>query len=183
MYQCLVSSMDSKPVHNTPDAASPYNLSTTSCSLLTIVLLIIPSILFALFAASTHCLDGFAQLCIITPRSLSSSEALKATPPMSYLNFLLPLPMCITENLSTLKSICQSLAHSYNLLRSSVNTDASSSVTTSLHSFVSSVNFDIFESTPLSMSLMKIIKRSGPNTDPCGTPLITPIHSENAPLI
>src|SRR6218665_2343425 len=81
MYQCLVSSMDSKPVHNTPDAASPYNLSTTSCSLLTIVLLIIPSILFALFAASTHCLDGFAQLCIITPRSLSSSEALKATPP------------------------------------------------------------------------------------------------------
>src|SRR6218665_4213480 len=81
MYQCLVSSMDSKPVHNTPDAASPYNLSTTSCSLLTIVLLIIPSILFALFAASTHCLDGFALLCIITPRSLSSSEALKATPP------------------------------------------------------------------------------------------------------
>src|SRR6218665_1882932 len=159
------------------------NLSTTSCSLLTIVLLFIPSILFALFAASTHCLDGFALLYIITPRSLSSSEALKATPPMSYLNFLLPLPMCSTEHLSTLKSICQSLAHSYNLLRSSLITDASSSVTASLHSFVSSANFDIFESIPLSMSLMKIIKRSGPNTDPCGTPLLTPIHSENAPLI
>src|SRR6218665_1259888 len=105
---------------------------------------------------------------------------------MSYLNLLLPLPMCITEHLFTLKSICQSLAHSYNLLRSSsmtsikvysqkyqfLITDASSSVTTSLHSFVSSANFDIFESTPLSMSLMKIIKRSRPNTAPAAPHLL-----------
>src|SRR6218665_3229458 len=49
-----------------------YSLSSTSCSLLTIVLLIIPSVLFALFAASTHCLDGFALQCMMTPRSLSS---------------------------------------------------------------------------------------------------------------
>src|SRR6218665_3029758 len=97
-----------------------YSLSTTSCSMLTIVLLIIPSTLFALFAASTHCLDGFALQCIMTHRSLSSSEALKVTPPMLYWNFLLPFPKCITEHLSTLNSICQSLAHSYNLLRSSV---------------------------------------------------------------
>src|SRR6218665_3465226 len=63
---------------------------------------------------------------------------------MSYLNFLLPFPICITEQLSTLKSICQSLTHSYNLRRSSLIMNSSSSVTTSLHSFVSSANFDIF---------------------------------------
>src|SRR6218665_1731766 len=160
-----------------------YSLSTTSCSMLTIVLLIIPSTLFALFAASTHCLDGFALQCMMTPRSLSSSEALKVTPPMLYWNFLLPFPMCITEHLSTLNSICQSLAYSYNLLRSSLIVNASSSVTISLHSFVSSANVDIFERIPVSISLMKIIKRSGPKTDPYGTPLITSIHSENAPLI
>jgi len=67
---------------------------TASCSLLSIVLLIIPSILFALFATSAHCLDGFALLCMITPRSISSSEALKVTLPKSYLNFLLLFPMC-----------------------------------------------------------------------------------------
>src|SRR6218665_1125546 len=136
-----------------------YSLSTTSCSMLTIVLLIIPSTLFALFAASTHCLDGFALQCIMTHRSLSSSEALKVTPPMLYWNFLLPFPKCITEHLSTLNSICQSLAHSYNLLRSSVIMNASSSVTTS------SANFDIFERIPVPISLMKIIKRSGPITN------------------
>src|SRR6218665_653532 len=59
-------------------------------------------------------LDGLALLCMITPRSIPSSEALNVTPPMSYLNFLLPFPMClITELLSTLKSIFQSMAHSY----------------------------------------------------------------------
>src|SRR6218665_2589654 len=77
-----------------------------------IVLLITPSILFA---ASTHCLDGFVLLCIRTPIGPPRSEALKVTPPMLYLNFLLPFPMCITEHLSTLNSICQSLAHAYNI--------------------------------------------------------------------
>src|SRR6218665_1697080 len=54
---------------------------------------------------------------------------------MSYLNFLLPFPMCITEHLLTSKSICQSLTHLYILLRSSLIMPASSSVTTYLHSF------------------------------------------------
>src|SRR6218665_249025 len=82
-----------------------YSPSTTSWFLLlTIVLLIIPSILFALFDASAHCLDGLALLCMITPspRSLHPSATLKFTPPMSYLNFLLPFPKCITEHLSTI---------------------------------------------------------------------------------
>src|SRR6218665_3892767 len=89
-----------------------YSLSITSCSLLTIALSIIPSILFALFAASTHCLEDLALQCMMTPRSISSSEALKVTPRMLYWNFLLPFPMCITEHLSTLNSISQSLVHS-----------------------------------------------------------------------
>ena len=49
-----------------------------------------------------------------------------------------------------------------------------------LHSFVSCERFKII---PLSIQLVKIIKRSGPNTDSCDIPLITSLHSECAPLI
>src|SRR6218665_2427322 len=50
-----------------------YNPSIVSLSLVTSVLLIIPKVVLAFFDASAHCLDGFALLCIITPKSLSSS--------------------------------------------------------------------------------------------------------------
>jgi len=90
-------------------------------------------------------LDGFALLCMITPRSIPSSEALNVTPPMSYLNFLLPFPMClITELWSTWRASSSPWPTHTILLRFSLIMLASSSVTTSLHSLVSSEIFEIF---------------------------------------
>src|SRR6218665_3931469 len=61
-----------------------YNLSVVSLSLVTIALLIIPKVELAFLDASAHCLDGFALLCIITPKSLSSSLTFNTLPPITY---------------------------------------------------------------------------------------------------
>src|SRR6218665_2060658 len=99
-----------------------YNLSIVSLSLVTIVLLIMPKVVLAFFDASAHCLDGFALLCIYTPKSLSSSLTFNTFPPISYDNswFLFPMCItCITEHFSKLNSICQSCDHLNILLRAS----------------------------------------------------------------
>src|SRR6218665_3785055 len=88
-----------------------YNLNIVSLSLVTIVLLIMPKVELAFFDSSAHCLDGFALLCIITPKSLSSSLTFNTLPPISYDNSWFPFPICITEHFSRLNSICQSCDH------------------------------------------------------------------------
>src|SRR6218665_3725521 len=54
-----------------------YNLSIISLTLFTynlsIISFIAPTVELASFSASTHCLEGFALLCIITPKSIYSS--------------------------------------------------------------------------------------------------------------
>src|SRR6218665_2660185 len=97
-----------------------YNLSIVSLSLVTIiiVLLIMPKGELAFFDASVHCLDGYALLCIITPKSLSSSFTFNTLPPISYDNSWFLFPMCITEHFSRLSSIFQSCDHLNILLRS-----------------------------------------------------------------
>src|SRR6218665_1407299 len=84
-----------------------YNLSIVSLSLVTIVL-IIPKVELDFFDASAHCLDSFALLCIITPKSLSSLLTFNTLPPITYDNSWFPFPMCVTEHFSRLNSICQS---------------------------------------------------------------------------
>src|SRR6218665_3892522 len=96
-----------------------YNLSIVSLSLVMIVLPIIPKVELAVFDASAHCLDGFALLCIITPKSLSSSLTFNTLPPITYDNSWFPFPMCITERFSGLNRICQSCDHLNIILRSS----------------------------------------------------------------
>src|SRR6218665_3023859 len=88
-----------------------YILCIVSLPLVTIVLLIISKVELAFFDASAHCLDGFALLCIITPKSLSSSLTFYTLPPITYDNSWFPFPMCITEHFSRLNSICQSCDH------------------------------------------------------------------------
>src|SRR6218665_1326833 len=99
-----------------------FNLSIVSLSLVTIVLLIMSKV-----DASEHCLDGFALLCIITPKSLSSSLTFNTlhVPPISCDNSWFLFPMCITEHFSRLNSICQSCDHLNILLRSSRSISAS----------------------------------------------------------
>src|ERR1043165_9077612 len=58
-----------------------YNLNIVSLSRVTIVLLIMPKVELAFFDASAHCLEGFSLLCIITPKSLSSSLTFNSIPP------------------------------------------------------------------------------------------------------
>src|SRR6218665_3149405 len=102
-----------------------YNLSIVSLSLVTTVLLIMPKVELAIFDASAHCHDGFALLCIITPKSLSSSLTFNTLPPISYDSSWFPFPICITEHFSRLNSICQSCDHLNILLRSSRSISAS----------------------------------------------------------
>src|SRR6218665_1241138 len=122
-----------------------YNLSIVSLSLVTIVLLIMPKVEVAFFDVSVHCLDGFALLCIITPKSLSSSLTFNTLLPISYDNYWFLFPMCITEPFFRLNSICQSCDHLNILLRSSRSISASRSSPTARHSFVSSENLDILD--------------------------------------
>src|SRR5688572_29543690 len=73
-----------------------YNLIIVSLSRVTIVLLIMPKVEFAFFDASAHCLAGFALLCTITPKSLSSSLTFNTIPPISYENSLfLLMNVCV----------------------------------------------------------------------------------------
>ena len=110
------------------------------------------------FDASAHfCLNGCAPLCVITPKSLSSSLNFITLPPISYVNSWILFHMCIiTEQVSRLNSICQSCDHLNILLRSSHSISASSSSPTALHSFVSSANLIIFYKIPSSVSLILV---------------------------
>src|SRR6218665_3779567 len=76
-----------------------------------IVFLIIPKVELAFLDGSAHCLDGFALLCIITPKYLSSSLTINTLPPITYDNSWFPFPRCITEHFSRLNSIYQSCDH------------------------------------------------------------------------
>ena len=55
-------------------------------------------------------------------------------------------------------------------------------VSTTLHSLVSSANLLRVHLTQLSMSLMKILKSTGPSSDHCGMPLVTDLHPDMKPL-
>src|SRR5688572_25240803 len=137
-----------------------------------------PKVELAFLHASAHCLEGFALLCIITPKSLSSSLTFNTIPPISYENSLFLFLICITEHFSTLKRICQSCDHLNILLRSSRSISASFSFPTALHSLVSPANLEIVDEIPSSMSLIKSTNSNGPSTDPCGTPLSTVVQLE-----
>src|SRR6218665_969095 len=89
-----------------------YNLIVVSLSLVTIVCLVIPIVGLAFFDASSHCLDGFALSCTITPKSISSSLTFETLPPISYDNSWFLFSMCTTEHFSRLNSICQACDHS-----------------------------------------------------------------------
>src|ERR1044072_4298501 len=52
---------------------------------------------------------------------------------------------------------------------------------TLLHTSVSSANFPIVDIKFESISLISIRKRTGPKTEPCGTPLVTFAQSDDSP--
>src|SRR6218665_1906077 len=82
---CFRYGFQTKLQYSNCDLASDlYSLSIVSSSLVTIVFLIKPKVELAFSDASAHCLDGFALLCIITPKSLSSSRTFNILPPLGF---------------------------------------------------------------------------------------------------
>src|SRR6516225_8472746 len=91
---------------------------------------------------------------------------------------MLLLPKCITEHLSTLNCICHLLAQFSKHIKSCLILFTSSSLAIHLHNLESSANLFNLDTKPSSRSLMYIINKMGPKTEPCGTPLVTPFQSE-----
>ena len=139
----------------------------------------------ALCEAAITCFSGFKSFVIHTPRSFSSRVSIKILFSFSvlivYSNFGLFLPMCMTLHLSTLKLSSHSLVHWLSVSKSFCKMLQSSIDFTVLNNFVSSANIFILQLTISGMSFTYIRNRIGPNTDPCGTPLITSTHSEYSP--
>jgi len=90
--------------------------------------------------------------------------------------------MCMTLHLSTLNNICESCDQLHKCLESVCNLSISFALDTTLKRFVSSVNFNTLEHTESSKSFIYIRNKSGPNTDPWGTPLITFVYLELLPI-
>ncbi|KAG9471321.1 hypothetical protein GDO78_015223 [Eleutherodactylus coqui] len=91
--------------------------------------------------------------------------------------------MCITLHLSTLNFICHFSAQAPGLSSSFYSRTLSSVVLIVLYNFVSSANIDILLCSLSIRSLINILIRMGPSTEPCGTPLTMVAHSEYEPFI
>lgn len=93
----------------------------------------------------------------------------------SHESSLFIFPICITENFSKLRGLCQSCDHLNILIRSS----RSFSSPPPLYRAFSSENLEICDTIPASMSFDKTMKSSDLITDPCGTSLYTVVQLEN----
>ena len=91
-------------------------------------------------------------------------------------------PMCITLHLFELKHIFHLVDQSSRLVRSSCSAVWSSKVVTPMYNLVSSANKRTGDATSLGMSLIQLTQRSGPNTLPCGMPLVTLAHVDLLPF-
>ena len=121
---------------------------------------LIPNIKLALFFAYEY-FENFKSLEINTPRSLSSSIDL-TQPSIWYWNSKSLFLICIIPHLFILKSISYLFGQATNLSRFLCIDFKSLRLFPLL--FLWSANLEISQSTSLSMSSIKIIKKSGPKT-------------------
>ncbi|KAK4822069.1 hypothetical protein QYF61_009330 [Mycteria americana] len=139
---------------------------TPSLALLATLRVMQPRTRLAFWAASTHCrlMSSFSSTG--TPKSFSAG--------------LLSIPsspsLCRTLHLPLLDLMRFTQAHFSSLSRSLWMTSRPSAVSTAPLSLVSSANLLRVHSISLSMSLMRILNRTGPSTDSRGTPLVTDLH-------
>ena len=115
-----------------------------------------------MYFANRYCFKNFKSLDINTPRSLFLS--------IHSSKFLVLYILYITLHLFTLKSTSQLFAQATNLSKVLWMDLISLRVFTQLDIFASSANLEVSQSTSSSTSSIKIVKRSVPKTDPCGTP-------------
>ena len=137
---------------------------------------------------STWCPNvTFASTCTSKSFSLVVVSSMIGGPPLhiTYSCCRLLCPMCITLhifNLFVLKHRFHLVDQSSRLVRSFCSALWSSKVVTRLYNLVSSANKCTGDSTTLGMSLMKQTNRSGPNTLPCGMPLVTLAYVDLLPF-
>src|SRR5215469_4442856 len=86
-------------------------------------------------------------------------------------------------HLSALKFICHVFDQAIILFRSFWSDWWPLFLSTRLPILVSSANFEILLIMSVSKSLIYIINRMGPRTDPWGTPLVTPDQFEDSPFM
>ena len=90
----------------------------------------------------------------------------------------LPSSTFFTLHLFTLKSIFHLFTQATNLPKVLCINLISLRVFTRLAIFMSSANLEISQSTSSSISSIKIVKRSGPKTAHCGTPLLAYVQRD-----
>ena len=102
---------------------------------------------------------------------------------MTYSCSLLFRPKCRTTHFEVLNDINHLSDHSTKRDKSCCMMFLSASLLTLPYSFVSSANFTMELMRLESRSLMKMAKRTGPKTDPRGTPLDTAFQADLYPSI
>ncbi|KAK4810855.1 hypothetical protein QYF61_008827 [Mycteria americana] len=100
--------------------------------------------------------------------------------PQRYIGLL--RPKCRTRHLALLNLIQLASAHRSSLSRSLCRAFLPSRRSTLPHNLVSSANLLRVHSIPSSRSLIKILNKTDPNTEPWGTPLVTGRQLELTPL-
>ena len=121
-------------------------------------------------------------LWILTPRSFSYSTLSSLWFPIVYTACWFLGPMCMILNFLTLNSICHLLAQFVEMSRSLCSTLLSSYPLALWHNLVSSANLSTVDCMSLSRSLIYMRNKSTPRIKPCGTPLVTVVHSDISPL-
>jgi len=145
------------------------SLSITSWFLLSNILLIIYNVFYSPSLMLLYDVLIAWHCCASVPdnsyRPLSSSETLKVTPQCHIL-----ISHCLShvykEHFWTLLSICQTVAHSYILLWSSLIMPASSTVTISFHKFRIKKVLENFETIILVYVVHEYYKRERPSAAP-----------------
>ena len=98
--------------------------------------------------------------------------------PCNNCNACLLRPRCITLHFEVLNGICQASDQFSSCCRSCWSWSLSLVSLILPSSFVSSANLNTELTMSVSRSLMKMRNKTGPRTDPCGTPLVTNLHIE-----
>ena len=152
------------------------------------VRLIIPITWLALFTVLLMCSLKVNRLSMVTPMSFSAVVFLS---PLSG-HLLSLLCTCVLDVVVLFSRSCTCLGgifrinfcdHVSSVLMSRCRDFRSSSAdVTARYSLVLSANNLIEFSTVPGISLMNVKNRTGPRTLPCGTPLVTFTHSEQAPF-
>jgi len=144
------------------------------------VLLIIPKIWLPLEAALKHCFPTLRSWQMVTPKSFSYLIMPRGMPFNAYSSILFLNPIFTTLHFPTLNIICHFFTQ---LAKSILSRPISSYECTLPMSLTPSANFNISLLISSSRSLIKIVNKVWPKTDPCGTPYVTSVHQDCCPLI